>query len=125
MLGAIAGFWISLMLLFLVMVMAIAGSVDSMVLNSSEQDMKVEKGSILRISLDTKIEERHSPRDIQAFINEEPEPQTLENLIYAIKAAKEDDRIVGIFLNCNGASAGLATRQTLANALTDFKTSKK
>ena len=125
MLGAIAGFWISLMLLFLVMVMAIAGSVASMVLNSSEQDMKVEKGSILRISLDTQIEERHSPRDIQAFINEEPEPQTLENLIYAIKAAKEDDRIVGIFLNCNGASAGLATRQTLANALTDFKTSKK
>lgn len=125
MLGAIAGFWISLMLLFLVMVMAIAGSVASMVLNSSEQDMKVEKGSILRISLDTQIEERHSPRDIQAFINEEPEPQTLENLIYAIKAAKEDDRIVGIFLNCNGASAGLATRQTLANALADFKTSKK
>lgn len=125
MLGAIAGFWISLMLLFLVMVMAIAGSVASMVLNSSEQDIKVEKGSILRISLDTQIEERHSPRDIQAFINEEPEPQTLENLIYAIKAAKEDDRIVGIFLNCNGASAGLATRQTLANALTDFKTSKK
>lgn len=125
MLGAIAGFWISLMLLFLVMVMAIAGSVASMVLNSSEQDMKVEKGSILRISLDTQIEERHSPRDIQAFINEEPEPQTLENLIYAIKAAKEDDRIVGIFLNCNGATAGLATRQTLANALADFKTSKK
>lgn len=123
-LGTIAGFWISIMLLFIVGALMAVGSIASAFANA-EAAPKVEKGSVLVITLDSNIEERASTRGFEQILNESPQSQTLVNLVRAINAAKEDDRIEGIYLKCDGAAAGFATRQALLDALTDFKKSKK
>lgn len=124
MLGTIAGFWISMMLFVLVFFMMIVGSVAAS-FTSQQEVVKVKDGSILRIALDSEIEERATVRGLQSFLYDEPEAQTLENILRAIRAAKTDDRIKGIYLKCDGASAGFATREAILNALQDFKSSGK
>lgn len=124
MLGAIAGFWISLMLFFVVFFMMIVGSVASS-LSAPVENANVTDGTILKIGFDSDIEERSQIRGLQSVLYDEPEPQTLENILRAIRAAKEDDRIEGIYLECNGASAGFATREAIVNELQEFKSSGK
>lgn len=125
MLGTIAGFWISLMLLFLVGIAMVAGSLVSIMGADNMENTKISDNTVLHILIDADIEECHSARDIRSFISNDAAPQTLQNLLRAIKAAKEDDNIVGIYLECRGGASGIATRETLANALSDFKSSKK
>ena len=86
MLGTIAGFWISLMLLVLVGVAVAVGSIASAFVNS-ETTVKVEKGSVLVINLDSMIEERASTRGLQQILNDSPDTQTLVNLVRAINTA--------------------------------------
>lgn len=123
-LGTIAGFWISMMLFVVVFFMMIAGSVAS-AFSVQQENVRVKDGSILKITLDSQIEERATSRGLQSVIYDEPEPQTLESILRAIRAAKEDDRIEGIYLECVGSSAGFATREAILNALKDFKKSGK
>jgi protease-4 len=124
MLGAIAGFWISLMLFFVVGLVMIIGTAASTIMNASSV-VSVEKGTILKICLDSRIEERTTARGLQQIIDNGPESQTLESILRAIAAAKDDDRIEGIYLKCEGSASGVATRQAIYNALMDFKQSNK
>lgn len=125
MLGAIAGFWISMMLLVVVGFAVVIGTAASALVSSQSANTSVEDESVLMICFDSTIEERHSPRDFEAVINNVPDAQTLANILRAINAAKDDDRIEGIYLKCDGSAAGLATREAIARALADFKESGK
>lgn len=125
MLGAIAGFWISIMLLVVVGFIAMAGAIASSILSSNEASSTVEKGSIMRIVLDSSIEERPTSMGLQQILNNQQEPQTLDNLVRAISAAKSDKRISGIYLQIVNSTAGFATREALVEALRDFKSSGK
>jgi protease-4 len=124
MLGAIAGFWISLMLLIVVgMAMIISTAASALV--DSTAGVSVKDNSIMEICLDSQIEEYPSSKSIEEVFNRQPASQTLQNILRAIEAAKADDRIKGIYLKCEGASSGFATRQAIMNALLDFKQSGK
>lgn len=123
MLGAIAGFWISMMLFVVVGITVVIGSAASAMISSSSNSGSIEKESVLKICFDSNIEERPAPRDFEAIINNTPDPQTLKNILRAINAAKDDDRIEGIYLKCEGSAAGFATREAIARALADFKES--
>ncbi len=125
MLGAIAGFWISMMLLVVVGFAVVIGTAASALVSSQSANTSVEDESVLMICFDSTIEERHSPRDFEAVLNKTPDAQTLANILRAINAAKDDDRIEGIYLKCDGSAAGLATREAIARALADFKKSGK
>lgn len=125
MLGAIAGFWISMMLFVVVGIAALIGSAASAMINADSQKVSVEDGTILRIDFDSQIEERQSVRGFEEVINDTPAPQTLPNILRAIRLAKTDKHIEGIYIRCNGSAAGFATRQAIADALADFKKSGK
>lgn len=125
MLGAIAGFWISMMLLVVVGFAVAIGSVASAFVNTQTTTNSIEKESVLTICFDSQIEERPTPRNFNQIINNTPDPQTLSNIIRAIRAAKDDDRIEGIYLKCDGSSAGFATREAIARELSAFKDSGK
>lgn len=105
MLGAIAGFWISMMLLVVVGFAVVIGTAASALVSSQSANTSVEDESVLMICFDSTIEERHSPRDFEAVINNVPDAQTLANILRAINAAKDDDRIEGIYLKCDGSAA--------------------
>lgn len=125
MLGAIAGFWISLMLLVVVGLTAAVGSLASSLVNAESSKPTVENGSILQITFDSMIEEQQPVRGLEEILNDTPSAQTLPNILRAIRVAKDDNRIEGIYIRCNGSTAGFATRQAISRQLLDFKKSGK
>ncbi|MBO4871385.1 MAG: signal peptide peptidase SppA [Muribaculaceae bacterium] len=84
----------------------------------------VEKNSLLHIELDGTIDERDgggqmSMMDLMQGDN--TQSLSLNTLITAIRLAKENDKIKGIYLDCKGAGAAPATNEALRAALKDFK----
>lgn len=121
MLGAIAGFWISMMLLVVVGMTVVIGSAASAFINSTTVQTTIEDKTVLQICFESQIVERPTPRNLESIVNNSPETQSLKNILRAIEAAKDDHRIEGIYIKCNGASAGFATVEAIANAIKDFK----
>ncbi|MDE6126520.1 MAG: signal peptide peptidase SppA [Muribaculaceae bacterium] len=123
-LGALTAFWVSLMLLFIIGMVMVAGSIVAS-LGMSQGAVDVKNHSVLVITLDDVIQERSSAPDLFKVINGETGGLALDKIIKALAAAKEDKRIDGVFLECAGGAAGVATRQEIAEALADFRSSGK
>jgi protease-4 len=85
-----------------------------------------EDSPILKINLTGVINEReiYDPLSL-AFFNIGLRNQGLNDILAAIKNAKESDKVKGIYLNLGFAQTGIATMQEIRNALIDFKTSGK
>ena len=122
MLGSIAGFWISLIILgvtFIVFIIIAAGS-------GSETSASLDKNSVLHLKLSGNIQEREKPiktvYDLQAY-NEDA--ITYNDILFALEEAKNDDNIKGIFIECIGSSLGVASYHEIHDAIIDFKKSGK
>lgn len=91
----------------------------------SDQSIKVQDQSILKINLTGTIEEFKEENPLDKFMGyaESLDLRTLQN---AIKKAATDDKIKGIFLNIGMlGSGGWASIEALRNELIEFKKSKK
>lgn len=88
---------------------------------------KVEDNSILKINLDKPFAERDrdNPFEELDFPGNDGGVTGLIDLKRAIKKAKSDDRIKGIYLDCGMGRIPYATNEELRNALLDFKKSGK
>ena len=110
------------------MILVVVGMVASAVSNASEDKVFVKSNSILHIKLDETISDRASKNPFENFkfssMSSDKE-LGLNDILKAIKAAKTDDDIKGIFLDISGANGGIATIEEVRNALIDFKTCKK
>ena len=118
MLGSIAGFWISLIIIaisfFLVIIVAIS--------NTSEPKVTLTDKSVLHLNLSGEISEREKPLesiyDLQSY---DKEAISYRDIIKAIYSAKDDAKIEGIFIDCKGASLGISSCQEIIEAINDFK----
>lgn len=70
MLGAIAGFWISLMLFMVSCMILLAGSLATSLVNSEVNSAEIKDNSILRISFDANIEERGGSLSFEEVLQE-------------------------------------------------------
>lgn len=122
MLGSIAGFWISLIILVITFFLFIIVAVG----NNADQSISLTPNSVLHIELKGVISEREksieSIYDIQSF-NEDA--ISYREVITAIYSAKDDANIEGIYLDCYGSELGIASRQEIVEAIADFKQSGK
>ncbi|TVQ76401.1 MAG: signal peptide peptidase SppA [Flavobacteriales bacterium] len=94
---------------------------------SAKSETKFEDNSVMRLNLNMIINERSIDNP---FANIDPfgSNQTsggLYEIIEAIEAAKNDDRIKGIYLQSGISMAGMATLKEIRDALIDFKSSGK
>ncbi|MCL2284057.1 MAG: signal peptide peptidase SppA [Fibromonadales bacterium] len=81
---------------------------------------------ILKIDLKGIIAERESKDPLSAiFFNFGIKKQGLNDILSAIKNAKDNDKVKGIYLNTGFARTGIASMQEIRNALIDFKESGK
>lgn len=123
-LGSFVGMWIALMLFTIfsiVMSIALIGSMSNFSGGSTSKPV-IEDQSVLHINLHGSIEERNTDNArIMAFLNNESMPNSLTDIIHSIKVASTDDRIKGIYIECNGSLAGLTTLHEIRNALLKFK----
>ena len=111
----------------LLFVFVIAGLVSSLAA-IGEQSITVKENSLLILKLDNRIVERKSNNpfeDIELPGMEKSSTTGLNQIFHAIKQAKTDGKIKGIYLELSEIGAGYATTEEIRNALIDFKTSGK
>ena len=93
----------------------------------SKGAVKVQDNSVLEINLTGNISERTEENPLASFIgNPNAGNISLENVLKAIKRAKEEEKIKGIYIQggiMTGASPAML--EEIHDALVDFKTSKK
>ncbi|MBQ9576714.1 MAG: signal peptide peptidase SppA [Muribaculaceae bacterium] len=110
----------------MIMSFAIMGTMGSM---SGKKSVSVTKHSILKLDLGTSISERggDDPMDMMSILSGDGMPTSLglNTVLSAIENAADDDKVDGIYIECNGVSAAPATLKTLRRALKEFKKSKK
>jgi len=96
------------------------------IIASGETKPSIKDGSILRISLAGEIAERSTENPFAEILgNEAIQSQGLNDLLTAIREAKDNDKIKGIYLEGGVMSTDFATLEELRAALLDFKKSKK
>ena len=123
--GAFLAF-IFFMIAATIMSFAIMGSMS---IGSGKKASIVSKHSILKLDLGATVSERggSDPIDMMSVIRGEGLPSTLglNTVLSAIQNAAKDDKVDGIYIECNGVSAAPATLQTIRRALKEFKKSGK
>ena len=121
-LATVVGIFLFGIISCILMLMSIVGMVAS-----SSQTTTIDDNSVLVIKLKGEIVD-HSIDDgnpLTTLLGEEVSTQGLDNLVEAIKRAKQNDEIKGIYIEAGQISADAATVTALRDALKDFKKSKK
>lgn len=122
--ASMLGMVLSFFVLFIFMIVIIAGVISAM----DDNGVKVSSNSIVHISLNYPIQERSSksPLDNISFGGFETTKSIgLNDILASLKRAKSDDKIKGIYLDVSSVQAGFATIEEIRNALIDFKKSGK
>lgn len=123
-LGSLAAIWVTITLLVIfsvfMMVAVLAGA-------SQSTKVAVKSNTVLRIDLTGQVTDRPAPADFVGKLtgNNQEKNLPLDRLLATIRHAAKDKNIDGIFLDCNGATAGLAQSQAIINALKEFRESGK
>lgn len=122
--GSFVGVWLALIFFTIasvIMSFAIFGSMASM----GSQTVNVKNNSLLYIDLSGPINERSGLDDINPLAliqnGDLSESASLDVLTKAIDDAKDNDKIKGIYINCEGVAASPATLFELRSALSKFK----
>ena len=92
---------------------------------SAEDGVVIDKNSILELKLQKPIKDYVGNSDVDPFSGLFGQSQGLDEILHAIKVAKDDGDIRGISINNNFIMAGLAQTQAIRKALVDFKESGK
>ncbi len=126
--GSFVGAFLAfLFFMFAAMMMSI-GIMGSMSMGSNKS-VSVSKHSILKLDLGTSIEERggEGAIDMMSLMQGQGMPSSLglNTLVSAIENAAKDDKVDGIYIECNGVSAAPATLEKVHKALKEFKKSGK
>ncbi|OFX88373.1 MAG: signal peptide peptidase SppA [Bacteroidetes bacterium GWF2_33_16] len=122
-LASILGVIIAMFLFFFITIGIIGAAISK-----QDQVVKIEKNTILHITLDQEITDRSNKNPMEAFDFTSFKPTTqlgLNSILENIKKAKDDGNIAGIYLDLTIIPAGIATIEEIRNALLDFKTSGK
>lgn len=128
-LGSFVGVWLALTVfsvLSVVMSFAFIGAMASL----GEPTKSVEKNSILHIDLSGELTERDGAKDYMSDLmgmgmGQDTKSQSLVTLVKALRAAKDNDNVKGVYIECNGIVGDFASLTELRKAIADFKTSKK
>jgi protease IV len=94
---------------------------------SSEQEVVVEQNSVLRLNLDAEISEQQvdNPFEGLPVLGTEVTSVGLIELKDALRHAKDDPKIKGIYLTVSYPMTGFATLEEIRQSLIDFKSSGK
>lgn len=96
------------------------------IMATGNEQPTVSDGSVLRIELSGVVSERVAENPFDELIGQKAlASQGLDDLLKAIKVAKTNDKVKGIYLEGGMLSADFASLEELRKALLDFKQSKK
>ena len=127
--GSFVGAFLAfLFFMFAAMIMSF-GIMGSMSKMGTKKTVTVGKHSILKIDLGTSISERggNDPIDMMSLMQGGGIETSLglNTFVSAIENAAKNDKVDGIYIECNGVSAAPATLEKMRKALKQFKKSGK
>ena len=94
-------------------------------LASADEGIRINDNSVLEFQLQNPVSDYTGNNKADPFAGLFEESQGLDEILHAIKVAKDDKRISGISLNSNFIIAGMAQTQAIRKALEDFKSAGK
>ncbi len=94
-------------------------------LAGADDGVYVKKDSVLELNLPLPVNDYTGTDQADPFSVFFEQTQGLDEILHAIKVAKEDKNIRGISINSNFLLAGVAQAQAIRRALADFKTAGK
>ncbi|MEZ4920667.1 MAG: signal peptide peptidase SppA [Saprospiraceae bacterium] len=92
---------------------------------TQKEKVSIPANSVLELRFDRPIPEKTNNVEMDPFSFEEETVLGLSDMVLAIRQAKEDDDIKGIYLNGTYVAAGKASSSVLREALEDFKSEGK
>ncbi|CCH52142.1 signal peptide peptidase SppA, 67K type [Fibrisoma limi BUZ 3] len=115
------------LLLFSIVGFLLLIGIGSAISSTADRQTTVKENSVLKLNLNSPIQERSVDNPFNGFgpFDSSGDAIGLVELKQALKAAKEDDNIKGIYLQSEYPQGGWASLEEVRNALIDFKTSKK
>lgn len=116
------GTFLALILLFFFGMMTLSGFASKAM---EKQKVAIKANSVLELKFDQPIPEKTNNLPLDPFDFDRRNMLGLTDMVKAIRQAKEDPDIKGIYINAMMLSAGRATSNTLREALLDFKSSGK
>lgn len=121
-LGSFVGVWIALMLFSIISFFMSFAFMGAMSMLGKTSSASITDNSVLKLDLNCIVNERYTEDDFMSiFLDSETSTVGLDEILLAIDAAKDDERIKGIYIECNGISAGTASLYEIRNALANFK----
>ena len=127
--GSFVGAFLAFLFFMIAAMMMSIGIMGAMGSMGSKKSVNVSKHSILKLDLGTSIEERggDEPIDMMSLMQGQGLPSSLglNTVVSAIEKAAKDDKVDGIYIECNGVSAAPATLEKIRRALKQFKKSGK
>ena len=119
-LGSMAAIWLSFLIFIAIIFVAF------MTWMSPSNSLKIEPGSILYLDMDGEITDRYTPLTIEDVLTGNTADRlSFDEIVRAIRLAKTDANIKGIYMNLRGSSMGLPLREELRSELAEFKKTGK
>lgn len=92
---------------------------------SGNAAQNVEKNSVFVLNLSGSISDQDTDNPLSLFTGDDSQSTGLNNILSAIKKAKTNDDIKGIYIEAGALITNYATLQEIRNALADFRKSGK
>ena len=121
--ASILGVFIAMFLVWILTIGILVGMLSS--LGSSKTIYQLSDNTVLRLDLEGSITERETSELVSGLFGSSEKSIGLDDILKAIQTAKENDKIIGIYVKIGILSAGTATLEPIRNAFIDFKESGK
>lgn len=118
--------WIPVLIIMIVLFLFVLPFLVIMGIASSfmsEEPIEVKPNSVLYLSLGEQLNEFSDGSGFEAIFGDKP--TSFNDVLRAVKAAKKDSKISGIYYKPSGTKMGFAMNMELLDALEDFKKSGK
>jgi len=124
-LATVVGIILAGVVFTIISIIAVSGMIASMSsINTSEAS--INKNSILELNLSGTLQERSEDNPLSQLINKDQyQIYGLDDILKAVRNAKENDKIKGIYIQAGAFSAAPSSYEEIRNALLDFKKSGK
>jgi len=122
-LASILGVFIAGFLLFFISIIMMVGMLSSV--GSSKTMYTLRDNTVLQLDLKGSLSDRESSDFISGLFDSSEKSLGLDDILKAIKTAKENDKVCGIYIINGALQSGYANLEPIRKALMDFKESGK
>ena len=103
----------------------IGGAIGSSIASSAEKGKEVKSNSVLHLELNEVIPEQTGNVEVDFASFSTEKTLGLHDIVRSINAAREDDKIKGIYLDVTSVAVGSASASVIRDAVQEFKDSGK